>query len=117
MNLDIEWKNDCQGKKDYDGSVVHINCRYYPDYATVFDSENPEKGLHCIKNKNHSATCKVIISDGHEGKYLVIAEESFTGDSFDCIKEKVEDWASEKVEKISTVLIKTFDCSLWTSGD
>jgi hypothetical protein len=26
----IKWRNDCQGKKDYDGRIVHVSSRYWP---------------------------------------------------------------------------------------
>ncbi len=30
MRLAAKWTNDCQGKKDYDGSIVRITTRYWP---------------------------------------------------------------------------------------
>lgn len=110
--LEIEWIDDCQGKKDYDGRLVVVSTRYWPAGGGyhVFDSRHPEKGLRPSDDGSKpSANCSILLARGDlNGTYEELIEKEFDGDSFEQVASQVEEWAAEQYEKIATVLRSAF---------
>lgn len=94
MKVPAKWTDDCQGKKDYDGNIVSVSTRYWPE-----KDFRPIGGL-LVKP---SAACAININFD-EDDYLQLAHKEFEGESFDEIKEKVETWAQEQMDKVVAVL-------------
>ena len=110
--LEIEWTDDCQGKKDYDGRLVVVSTRYWPAGGGfhVFDSRQPEKGLHQNQDGSPpSAKSSILLARGDlNGTYEKLIEKEFEGESFEAIASQVEQWAAEQYEKIAAILRTAF---------
>lgn len=111
--LEIEWTDDCQGKKDYDGRLVVVSTRYWPAGGGwhVFDTRQPEKGLHEVRDPTikASATSSILLARGDlNGTYEELIEKDFEGENFEAIAPQVEQWAAEQYEKIAIVLRAAF---------
>ena len=109
MKLNIKWTDDCQGKKDYDGEIVAVSTRYWPGYMTIFDSREPEKGLHEVPAGKPSAACSIILSDGLlNGEYENLIHGRFEGDTFEDVAAQVESWAQEQMDRVEKALRAEF---------
>lgn len=111
MKIGIAWTNDCQGKKDYDGSLVRVSTRYWPGPVTVFDSRTPEKGLHEIDGGKPSAHSSIIFSDGAEdggGETEYLVDRHFDGPTFEDVSAQVEAWAQQQMDRIAKALRAEF---------
>ena len=100
MKLNITWKNDCQGKKNYDGKLVTITTHYWPGPYAVFDL-----GLHEIYGARPSAKSTIWLVDcfGEE-----LATKDFEGESFDDVDEQVKSWGQQQMDRIATALRAEF---------
>jgi hypothetical protein len=112
MKLEISWTDDCQGKKDYDGSIVAISTRYWPGNATVFDSSHPELGLHETPMGKPSALSSIALSDGypnHNGNTKSLISKKFEGETFAAVAAQVEAWAQEQMDRVESALLAEFN--------
>ena len=95
-----KWTDDCQGKKDYDGRLISISCRYYP---------GPE-GPHALPyGPTPSAHAAIHLDCGEPnaggyGDYLTLTEKEFTGPDEADVKRQVEEWVKQKFDQISLLL-------------
>lgn len=112
MKLNIEWTDDCQGKKDYDGDILKVSTRYWPAGGGyhIFDSREPEKGLRESNDGSApSATCSIMLCDGEtNGEYVDLIERDFSGPTFEAVKAQVEAWAQEQFDKAAMALRAAF---------
>lgn len=111
MKLNIEWTDDCQGKKDYDGDIVAVSTRYWPGPVTVFDTATPEKGLHEIPGGKPSATCSIMLSNGyphHNDETVDLISRDFEGDTFEAVAKKIETWAQKQMNRVEKALRAEF---------
>ena len=69
----LTWTQDCMGKQDYDGPIVHVSTRYWPDYTA------------------HSA---ILIGETE------IFKKDFIGSSEVECKVQVEAWVRERTVRI-----------------
>lgn len=86
------WSDDCQGKKDYDGRLISISTRYWPDYT---------------------ANASIHIDYGEPdqygfGDYQELADINFKGNSETDTKEQVEKWVDEQFNFITQTLIDAY---------
>jgi len=89
MELRINWMDDCQGKKDYDGELIIINSEFSPSKC--------------------SAECKVIMTNGYDNKdQQTLIEHHFQGDSFDSVSSQVEEWAQTQADRVYKAILKEF---------
>lgn len=111
------WTDDCQGKQDFDGYAVLISTRYWPGPLTIFDSRQPEKGLHEVPGGKPSAHAELEINIRDEdGAYLqygygdriTLAEQDFKADTEEEVKAQVEAWVQMQFERMVAVLRKEF---------
>lgn len=93
----IEWTDDCQGKKDYDGDLVQLSTRYWPGHHTVFDTVTPEKGLHEVPGGKPHANCMIYLLDDYDNP---LAKADFRGDTFAEVAAQVEAWVETQFNTI-----------------
>lgn len=107
-----KWTDDCQGKKDYDGRLISISCRYWPGPGAggsiTFDTATKEMGTlpYGLTPSAHAAIhldCGEPNADGY-GDYLTLAEKEFTGPDEADVKRQVEEWVKQKFDQICLLL-------------
>jgi len=103
MRLEAKWKNDCQGKQDYDAELVSLSSRYYPR-GGGFHEYDPATG-EWIGNESRQeiepgAICSIYIQEEE------ILTKQFKGETEGEVKLKVELWAQDQFNRI-TKLLKT----------
>lgn len=69
-----KWTSDCCGKQDYDGPVLSLETRLWPD---------------------NTAISSVILGSLEDGPYETLCEASFEGETEAEVKHKVEKWVEE----------------------
>lgn len=80
MKLNAEWTLDCQGKQDYDASIIRLSTRYWPvGHANWIVA---------------SATSTLYIQD------FELISKDFEGTTESEVKVQVEKWAQEKFDEI-----------------
>lgn len=103
----IKWTNDCQGKKDYDGTLIRVSTRYWPrgggfsllDSSTGKFQENNERPE--IKPSAHSSILREDDS--------VLFEESFEAETEEEVKSLVEKWVEYRYSQILYSLEKILE--------
>jgi len=112
------WKDDCQGKKNYDGPLLSISCRYYPTAKEQAEgshwnyiSGNGELEAHLYEaDGKASAIASIILEDGPLDEndtpsgYRTWRESEFVGDSCAEVKTLVEQWVQQQFDEIRTLL-------------
>lgn len=94
MRLNAEWKPDFGGREDYDGPVLSISSRYWP---------------------NGSASATLLINFQHpDGSMddLPLARGEFTGANLAEVAPQVEAWAQEQMDRAVRVLAREFSVSV-----
>lgn len=117
MKLAAEWKDDCQGKKDYDGQILSISTRYWPRGGGfhVFDRDNPQLGMQGNEARPEikpSATSALVVhyrNDKGFTETLDLASKDFEGETFDEIAGEVGVWAQAQMDKAVDILLQAFD--------
>ena len=107
-----KWEPDCQGKWDYDGRIVSVSSRYWSGAGmTVFDTSQPEKGLHeDVEGRTKpSAVSHIVLNHGEPDQYgygesLELASAEFDGDTEAEVKAKVEAWVAKQFADIHALL-------------
>lgn len=105
--LAAKWTNDCQGKKDYDGSIIRVSTRYWPR-GGGFDliAGDSIEGNDSRPNIRPSACCSIVLCHDEpvegqpNGQYIVLIEKDFEGESFDEVAASVEAWAQQQYERV-----------------
>lgn len=122
MKLAAKWTNDCQGKKDYDGSIVRISTRYWPRGGGVSISTGGDFVTNGDKTIRPSATATIVLCHGEpregspEGDYLDLAEQDFEGETYEEVSAAVEAWGQAQFDRTLSLLmgkIRVFD--RWTA--
>jgi len=92
----FEWTNDCQGKKDFDGEVLHVSSRYWPRGGGfhVLD-ENGWSGNEARPEIRPSAVSHIYFFD----KELVTKQ--FEADTEEEVKALVETWVKEQIASLT----------------
>lgn len=98
-----KWSPDCQGKWDYDGSLISISCRYWPA-GGGFHVLNADAGTFeeiADPSIKPSAVATITLNHGEPGEYgfgdySELAKQEFNGDTEAEVKAKVEAWVADK---------------------
>lgn len=123
LTLDIAWTDDCQGKKDYDGSIVVISTRYWPRGGgfTVF---NTSTGIFADNSDRPeikpSAHCTVYLEDGYpdsNGRTVGVLDRSFEGETFEEVKAQVEQWAQDQANRVYRAVAREFGVEIVETGE
>jgi hypothetical protein len=109
MRPKVEWTDDCQGKKDYDGPLVSVSTRYWPSGGGfhVFDSAKPELGLRQNQDGSPPSAHASIILEcvrGDDDEGITLADKKFKGPTQSNVQQQVETWVQEQLEKIAGLL-------------
>jgi hypothetical protein len=83
LKVPAKWTDDCQGKKDYDGDIVSISTRYWPEgggFSVLHPDRTWTNGLPGIKP---SAKSELILRHAGEGlnNRTVLAAKEFEADT------------------------------------
>lgn len=114
MKLAANWTNDCQGKKDFDGSIVRISTRYWPRGGGVSIWDGRDFRTNSDQTIRPSATAAIVLCHGEPregspyGDYTDLAEREFSGDTFEEVAQQVEVWGQEQFDKIRNLLASAF---------
>ena len=112
MSIAARWTPDCQGKQDFDGPIIVVSTRYWPQGGGYLEFERHTR--HWRENEDRpeilpSAHCAIIIRDREEDHDLTIAEAEFEAKTEEEVKRRVESWANEKRNRIIRALEKGWD--------
>jgi hypothetical protein len=118
-HVPARWTDDCQGKKDYDGTLVSLSTRYWPRggsfivYANpggfVSDGADPER-QRTIPPHAHAAILLRVAGED-EADYrepITLAEHEFTGETQEEVQAQVEVWAQTQYERVVSALRREF---------
>jgi hypothetical protein len=89
LKLSATWRDDCQGKKDYDAPVLSISTRYWPSSYQ--------------KNGKISASSALVLNHGDDD-YMDLLKREFEGDTEEEVKKQVEEWAQNTFELIISLI-------------
>ena len=108
LKLNAEWTNDCQGKKDYDGDILSISTRYWPRGGShmifsgnqfISDGSDPQRQSEI----RPSATSSLVLWHGQRDS-VDIVKKDFEADTEQEVREQVEKWAQEQMNKVVEIL-------------
>lgn len=124
MRVPAKWTNDCQGKKDYDGELVTLSTRYWPegggfhvrtdDGDFVSSTELPE--FKRIKPSAHANIYLGSMANEYYDDALSLAELKVDGETEAEVKQAVETWATEQFTRIQKALRAEFALLPSTDG-
>ena len=115
-NLGIEWKDDCQGKKDYDGAVLCFSTRYWPrggGFTLTTTNKNgvvtvdEGEGRPDVLPSAHSAL-RLMNGDNNYTEIETLVSHEFEGETFESVKDQVEAWAQKQMLKVAKALRSVF---------
>ena len=115
--LDIEWTDDCQGKKDYDGPVLSISTRYWPRGGGFTLIHNNAGRLDFQENDARpdvppSATSSLVLRhrpvEGDYYDWSVLATQDFEADTQEDVQRQVEAWAQSQMDRVVSILREHF---------
>lgn len=109
LKLGVEWTDDCQGKKNYDGDILSISSRYWPRGGGfgIMTSEGVKHNH--FQDIKPSATSSLVLST--EAGDFEIALKGFEGETEEEVKTMVEAWAQEQMNKVVELLRAGFAIS------
>jgi len=95
LNVPAIWTNDCQGKKDFDGILVTLSTRYWPNRLGIKPSAKAEVYIGSTNDE---------FLDG----VILLTEVKIEADSENEVKNQIENWASIQYNRIASILLKEF---------
>ena len=111
MKINAWWTDDSGGKKDYDGALVSISTRYWPEDGGFYVMTD----AHGIRKNDILGPCEAHATVGLRerggdkyGHLHGLVEATFTGDSFEAVRVQVEAWAQAQMDRIESVLRREF---------
>lgn len=110
MKLEAEWKDDCQGKKDYDANLVRLSSRYWPRGGGfhTYDSDTREwcgnESRPEIKPSAHASILLGPYTGDVDDTGVTLAEAEFEAETEAEVKQQVEQWAQDQFERIVIAL-------------
>lgn len=116
LTVPATWTDDCQGKKDFDGSLVTLSTRYWPrgGSALVFqgatfvsDGTDPER-QRTIPPSAHATIYLGSTANGFYDDAVKLADAEFSGETEAEVKRLVEEWAAGQYARIGAVLRREY---------
>lgn len=105
-----EWTPDCQGKQDYDGSLVEISTRYWPQ-GGGFHVSGPTGGfrpsIEAFPNIRPSAKSSIVLRHAPD-EYMELTSRKFEADTEAEVKALAEAWVFERFNEIAALLIEKY---------
>lgn len=104
--LEIEWTDDCCGKKDYDGNIVSVSSRYWPRGGSHLVVSRINGGLLMSDGADpaRQEICPSATSSIYLGKHE-IARKDFEGETEEEVKRKVETWVGQWADLIESKIL------------
>lgn len=119
MKLNItEWRNDCQGKKDYDAPILEITSRYWPgeqdgEGRMAIDVEDGTVYRNVPYGGEASAVSELEVlyasTEGMSVERLTLARKEFQHYDGEVVRREVERWAQEQMDKAVAALRTAFE--------
>lgn len=116
MKLAAKWTPDCGGKKDYDGDILSVSTRYWPEdggFYVLTDERGFRKNDILSKPSAHSS---LVFWNGEHGTrkdtggdYVVLVDAEFEGETFDEVARQVEKWAQQQTDRAVKALRREFE--------
>lgn len=102
--LKAEWRNDCQGKKDYDATLLKLSSRFYPRGGgfSMLDTSSGHWEENCERPEIKPSASASILMQG-----TTIAEAEFTADTEEEVMRLVEEWGEASFKLVQASLLKT----------
>ncbi len=105
LKFQAEWRDDCQGKKDYDGDILSISTRYWPrggGFSIIGATgwqDNPTQ-------KKPSATSELLlrIKGGVLEDSICLSSQDFEAETEEEVKTQMERWAQDRMDEIVGLL-------------
>jgi hypothetical protein len=114
MKINARWMNDCGGKKDFDGNLVSISTRYWPEDGGFYVITD-ERGLRkndilgpCEAHATIGLRERGAEEDDEYGRLHKLTDETFTGDSYEAVRVQVEAWAQKQMDRVEEALRREF---------
>lgn len=106
LPLNAEWRDDCQGKKDYDGEILRISTRYWGsrDYRIVggnLTKPSAKSSLMLSYRANDELPT-------YDPGYINLVEQEFEAETEAEVKALVEAWAQQKMNEVVQLLMDKF---------
>lgn len=109
---DIVWTADCQGKMDYDGPIIDVSTRFWPEGGGVMLVTNDGDGTGTIQDGipgvKPAASSSIYLRakdvDGND-RERVLAQKDFEGDTGEEVRAQVEAWVKGEFDKIVRSLV------------
>lgn len=107
-----KWTPDCQGKWDFDGSILRVSTRYWPRGGgfSVWDGNNFLTNVdQLIRPSAHS---EIVLDHGepnesnHCAEPITIADRKFEADTEAEVKATVEAWVKKQFDRIRLLLCR-----------
>lgn len=113
LKLDAKWKDDCQGKKDYDGEILSVSTRYWPRGGGFFVGA-PGKGIEGNEARPEikpSAKSSIMLRHSDEDS-ITLVEAEFEGETQEEVQRQVEIWAQARFDEVVDLLARHFDVKI-----
>lgn len=113
-----KWTPDCQGKQDYDGRLISISTRYWPQGGGFYVlTPRRVEGNEARPEIRPSATASILLNYGKPdefgfGEYITLAERGFEADTEADTKALVEAWVTEQFASISRLVATHYGVAL-----
>lgn len=104
-NVNAEWTDDCQGKRDYDGPVISISSRFYPGAASgkgamCFTLEGAKLTESVIPYGDRPSAVSAVVLNIGDQDCIALKEEKFEADTDAQVFAMVEAWAEQQHDAI-----------------
>lgn len=113
--LDIQWTDDCQGKKDYDGNILAISTRYWPRGGgfTLFNTadmqfQENDARPHIPPSAKSELVLRHRADDGDWRDWTILASQGFEGETQEDVQRQVEAWAQAQMDRVVAILREHF---------
>jgi len=116
VRVPAKWTPDCQGKWDFDGSLVTLSTRYWPR-GGGFHVMGPQTGgdfvpssdiMPDVKPSAHATIYLGDVADEYYDDKVKLAEIEVEADTEAEVKARVEEWVAEQYERIGIALRTLF---------
>jgi hypothetical protein len=108
----IEWTDDCQGKKDFDGPLVSVSTRYWPQGGGFTVINRTAHGVTIedgdMRPEIKPSAKSSMILDGSYGNEVVLATREFEADSEEQVKADVEAWVEAQYAILRRAVLSAF---------
>lgn len=115
LKIPAKWTLDCQGKQDFDGTLVRLSTRYWPRGGGFTIMERVDGHIRLEENDERphirpSAHATIYLGDTADEYYddaQKLCDIEAEADTEAEVKAKIEAWVAEQYERIGNALRAT----------